>query len=1119
MWRITPIHRALAGVLAAALVATSLPPEAFAQSPLHWSAPGSPSPFDLQHLDLSALSIPPSLGEVIDVWQPEGPARGVVFHLQDVHAHAEAQFQLSTLIEELQEAAEIKLVAVEGTAGRCETELYSSLPDPPSTEKVARLFVQESLFSGPEYYAITHPDRVTLWGVEDDAIFREHLNVSQQGSSQAASLADILSRLQKALEERIDILWPADMQRLHHLRWQYETDLAAPSLTAYVDALLKQLDTLKGKAEEYPNLLRFSDTQYVLARIQPIQVDRERRRLLRALQKQLPTPQRRQLAQLNGHFERRELAPATYYTALITLAGAAGKRYAALSRYAQALQREATIKPALLQQEIETLAARVQDARLTDERAHLLAQVLEQTVLLTALVQTRLSPSEYRRYHAFAGTLTAEHFWDDLQRLNTATASVTAEELAQVFKGLAPYQRFYELAQQRDEALVRNTLAQMQAQSKASAILIAGGFHTPGLTAQLQTQGIAYAVIAPRVTEAFDAALYQARLGDEMPSFEQLAAKLAQQTLSTGVNFGTTGDQQARFQWGGAAHSLTRISGLWKYFIELKNRTMAEADRQFAWLQNWFLTHPQLAEQLGWTLIIAGGTATLSGWGTEAQLTGGAAVLMGGTQNASSLQAPAAGIQQDQRALEVHTAFLGLQRVVNARLEHSVLRLGGFTTGPEVEQGLRELMYVLLDKRERFYGADEARSEAPRWVREEVIPILEGTILPGLHALGGPGGAWAAALPYTSDWLAYATARTVQTTRLVLVRRVQSLAAYSPRGAAWLLAEIGWHLRYYGPTPGTLRGYDYKLYPILLAGILPTLQALLAEPAPTPEQEQEARELTAALVGGLLVPPGTATAHLGDPHRDPAKYGTLFQGWMRQLRHHRIASSEAVLRQALQRFGDQLAPGGQLHRALLEYGGPTTSTNIKALQRYLSQRSQAQPSAWAVYTGQAAAVPFLQSRQAPSGRLTREDLEATLQQLLRALGLSEDFWMIGSVSAVGPLSNKHVVMFHPFADEVNGVTQLHEELVPALRQRNRQLRVSVFHGGSRSQASGPDARGNVVDEVKLRVAEPGVFTRGTDAVAQVMRNLEALHAQQPIDVLLLQSAVGDTARAVVDFGK
>ncbi|MBI3291294.1 MAG: hypothetical protein HYZ73_00535 [Elusimicrobia bacterium] len=60
-----------------------------------------------------------------------------------------------------------------------------------------------------------------------------------------------------------------------------------------------------------------------------------------------------------------------------------------------------------------------------------------------------------------------------------------------------PPEEFYAIAKRRDEALAHNTLQVAQALQAQEIVLLAGGFHTPGLTQFLRSRGVSYVVIQP----------------------------------------------------------------------------------------------------------------------------------------------------------------------------------------------------------------------------------------------------------------------------------------------------------------------------------------------------------------------------------------------------------------------------------------------------------------------------------------------------------------------------------------------------------------------------------------------------------------------------------------------
>jgi len=73
-------------------------------------------------------------------------------------------------------------------------------------------------------------------------------------------------------------------------------------------------------------------------------------------------------------------------------------------------------------------------------------------------------------------------------------------------------EKFFGIAEERDKVFVNKTGDAMEKDNVKTAVLIAGGFHTPKLTQLLNEQGYSYVVISPKVTTPTDDTLYREAL-------------------------------------------------------------------------------------------------------------------------------------------------------------------------------------------------------------------------------------------------------------------------------------------------------------------------------------------------------------------------------------------------------------------------------------------------------------------------------------------------------------------------------------------------------------------------------------------------------------------------------
>lgn len=562
-------RRSLSVVLAATLAVSSLPaPAVFARPALPASQAGE-GMADLAALDLSTLTVPASLGRVVDTWQPDGKTpRALVIHLQDLHTHPAAQRHLGELVGHVRDRLGIGLVALEGASGLCDTTLYSDFPDPPTTARIARLFLEEGLFTGAELYAITHPGAVTLWGVEDEAAYLEHLKTYQQGATRQAEAEATIARLREALLPLRKAIWPRPLFRLIDLKDAYAND--AEAFKPYFQELMRVARLPRIRLEAFPHLLALERMYALYPTLDMREVEADRDRLLEALRPMLSPDEQQRLAALAKTAKDDEAATERFTLELARLAkghevqpladppwladakdtlrllaafsvGAPLRRppYQALRRYLAYLRAFQQVRAPALTDELDALEQLLEEAAWRTKQQRILAKLLRQLQRLDELIHIHLSPSGWHQYQASRSGLTADQLAAEL-RLLLRQSPVTPGQLAALIDALPTHERFYELAHRRDEALVRNTLALLDRRAPSpqprATMLIAGGFHTPAITARLKAQDVAYAVISPAADGAFDETRYRERLQVTLPPIEELLRKLDAMALQTVIS-------------------------------------------------------------------------------------------------------------------------------------------------------------------------------------------------------------------------------------------------------------------------------------------------------------------------------------------------------------------------------------------------------------------------------------------------------------------------------------------------------------------------------------------------------------------------------------------------------
>ena len=315
-------QRVLSFSVALAVIVTSVPPPASAAIP---PLPSTTPSLDLHHLDLTTLMVPESLGRIVEAWQPtDQEPTALIFHVQDLHAHPQAQAAQSRLIAYLHQHLGVSLVAVEGAQGLCDTKLYSDLPDPPSTERIATLFRDEGLFTGAEYAAITHPNEVTVWGVDDERLYLEHWLTSQGEQEQGSAVHETLTQLHETLAPVVARLYPKPLQHLSTLRSAYDQTTVESAFQRYVEELVRVAWSVRIDMAAYPTVQITRQLREIAKTLDMRRVGQEREQLLVIVRPRLPPQAQDRLDQLAQAAVAREIPEGAYDEALALIAHAHG---------------------------------------------------------------------------------------------------------------------------------------------------------------------------------------------------------------------------------------------------------------------------------------------------------------------------------------------------------------------------------------------------------------------------------------------------------------------------------------------------------------------------------------------------------------------------------------------------------------------------------------------------------------------------------------------------------------------------------------------------------------------------------------------------------------------------
>jgi ATP-dependent Lon protease len=444
------------------------------------SAP-SPSPVPLKEGYVTQSFRP---FQDLDPHSQNGPVKiPLIVHLQETHGDVAAQKKMVELLRKVAQrdspsgVTPAIQVAVEGAWGPIDTTWVRHLPDPAYRDDLARLFLQTGWMTGEEFLSATtsSPD-LHLVGVEDPLLFQANGEVREKSAPARFVMAECMGAYTRLFSSLDPVVLPPAVLRLVKIKERFESG----NLT--LETYVKELDSAgptPWDRKDFPSLTRLMEYN-VLA---------HHPRLVSARLKLTKTAPRATVSSEN------------------TLTS---QDMDQLTSFARA---SAVVNPDGVRQDLLRLEGR----RLTEAMNRLpVANRITTTEFLQLkrwfhlnqqLWNLTMTPEEWESFRDLKQRMDWPSFHGALDRLCRARNIHPPEKylgeriirLAQESESLL--EGYYQMAQGRDRAMTTRTVALARTAGNGFAVLITGGFHSPGVRRCLRWEPASYIEISPRFAD------------------------------------------------------------------------------------------------------------------------------------------------------------------------------------------------------------------------------------------------------------------------------------------------------------------------------------------------------------------------------------------------------------------------------------------------------------------------------------------------------------------------------------------------------------------------------------------------------------------------------------------
>ena len=526
------------------LASTFTSPPAFAlESPVATSAPFSKE----FPLDLALVKVPAEFGKIEEFYnaakvvgaplagaRSEGQEKGtdknslsvpfsrsLVILIQDAHEIPDAQKNIQRLIDHFQKHYGVNLIGLEGANARLDPQIFKSFPDKEILKKVFKGYQEQGELAAGTGAAIFSAGSGEYEGVEDWDLYEKGIGFYLQAMQKDPQVSEKL----KTWADRLE----GEKKKIYSLEL-LEIDQALESFYRNQGALIQTLQKLAAvkpplEDSELALILKESKTQAGEESLE-IEVKQVALKIETFLKTQTTTVEgKKKWAEFNTQYQEFRTSRMTAKAFAVFLKKLTVRDHLpfriskALSGSMREQKRMEQVKGTKLFEDFEHYADEVKTSLIQNEKQRKLGQESRDLRLMERLAKLELSREDWNEIKTSVGA-----------PLAGARSAGQAQGLPlQLFSS---HLAFYHNAEKRDGAMFEKLMQLMSSSGltagsfemdsrfrgndKNTAILVAGGFHTEGLTKRLKEKGISYLRLMPTIESIPEDIHYRAHMRGEV---------------------------------------------------------------------------------------------------------------------------------------------------------------------------------------------------------------------------------------------------------------------------------------------------------------------------------------------------------------------------------------------------------------------------------------------------------------------------------------------------------------------------------------------------------------------------------------------------------------------------
>ncbi len=481
--------------------------------------------FSSSSTPLSDLKIPSQIGSIKELFEADSYRNAnspAIIQIQDAHCNYEAQKNLASILEYLIKEKSVKLVMVEGGSGDVTLSFLRSYAEKKDRESIADKYLKDGKISGEEYLDIVSDYNFELYGIEDPALYESNLDSFLNIEDFRGDALKDCASLRKTVEELESRIYGPELKVFAQAQAKYEnkqTPLA--EYCAYIKerAINKRIDP-----KRYPQFESFSKSVALEKEIDFKTAEAQRSLFIKDLAGKLTESEVKELIAKTQDFKAQKVSNVEYYGFLKNKAEGRidlKQTYSQLDSYMLYAELSAAVKPEILIHELVSLENEIKESLLASDDEKELSRISTDLGMLEGFLKLNLTPKEYEEFISRRNQIITASRVNFLSE-NCLKYGIRAkpEIAASIDENIEKFNDFYRIGLEREQSFLKNIAGKLALSGDKVAVVITGGFHTPGMSKLFKEHGYSYAVVTPAITQKADPAIYYSVLRGDRGEIE-----------------------------------------------------------------------------------------------------------------------------------------------------------------------------------------------------------------------------------------------------------------------------------------------------------------------------------------------------------------------------------------------------------------------------------------------------------------------------------------------------------------------------------------------------------------------------------------------------------------------